>query len=283
VADQAQYEFESIGTRWWCEMLDDSVFSPAIIHDIAVICDEFDRRYSRFRDDSLVAELARTGVLVNPPEELLRMLDFAHEMEQVSEGAFTIAVGPALHRLGYGARTHGGTVRKSIWEDITYDTQKVTIPKGVMLDFGGQGKGWLIDRLADVFRQHGVKQFIINGGGDLFVQSDAPVELALEDPYDASKMVGKVMLTTGALAASSTLRRTWRSETGDHHHIIDPVTGQSSKTGIAASFVTAPTALVADTMATILILRPELEATLAARYRLQTKLLRMSNGSSLQR
>ncbi|MFZ1258175.1 MAG: FAD:protein FMN transferase [Candidatus Saccharimonas sp.] len=268
------YEFDAIGTHWWCEILDPLAgFTDELKTAIIGACDQFDARYSRFRDDSFVAQLAKTGALHRPPHELIAMLDTAKEMEHVSEGTFTIGVGPALHAFGYGSRSHGGPVAKNIWQHIDYNSARVRIPKGLMLDFGGLGKGWLIDSLVTILRHYNVKQFIVNGGGDLYVQSDSPIEFALEDPYDAAKKIGQTTIANGALAASSTIKRTWASEAGEHHHIIDPATGQSSNTAVVASFVKAKTALLADCMATILILRPDLETVLSQKYGLETILI----------
>lgn len=33
----------------------------------------------------------------------------------------------------------------------------------------------------------GVTSFIVNGGGDMYVQADESIEFALEDPYDPTK------------------------------------------------------------------------------------------------
>ncbi len=268
------YEFESIGTHWWCEILSDDEFTPELIAELTYIREEFDQRYSRFRDDSLVSELYYTGVLEQPPKELIEMLTFAQQMYIDSDGAFTLAVGPRLHALGYGKRAYGGDIDQNIWDRIAYNAQRVTLPKGTMLDFGGHGKGWLIDLFVRCMRRHHIDQFIINGGGDLYVQSQQPVDIALEHPTDSTLMIGQVKLQNAALAASSTVKRRWEHNGKTHHHIIDPRTSESSETDVIASYVIAKTALIADTMATILILRPELEEKLSKTHHLQSFLIR---------
>ena len=257
--------------------MSDDEFTPALIDEMTSIREEFDRRYSRFRDDSLVAELCRTGRLDNPPHEFVDMMDFAKKMHEVSEGAFSLGVGPRLHALGYGKRAHGGAIDREMWRHITYTRQRVTIPRGLILDFGGQGKGWLIDLFVQCMRKHHIDQFIINGGGDLYAQSQQQVEFALEHPTDSAKMIGAVHLQNSALAASSTIKRRWEHDGATHHHIIDPETSESSDTAVVASYVIASTGLIADTMATILILRPELEQKLKQEFNLQTILITKEN------
>lgn len=267
------YEFDAIGTHWWLERLDGGELSSVIKDDLAIYTAEFDRRYSRFRGDSLVLELARAGVLKDPPLEMLDMLRVASEFTEATDGSFSLFVGNALQDLGYGINSPKKLKRLNLFSGVRAEGKEVRVEKGVVLDFGGLGKGWLIDQYVEILRKHGVKQFIVNGGGDLYVQSDEPVECALEVPYDSSKMIGTVRLKRGALAASSTVKRAWKNSGGEQHHIIDPATGKPSNSDIVASFITAETALVADVLATVLIIRPELETSLQLRYRAQTKLV----------
>lgn len=270
------YDFEGIGTHWWLERLDGGQFDQKLRAKLTATLEQFDQRYSRFREDSLVAELLRTGVVKNPPEEMLEMLAFAKEMYRVSQGAFDITVGNTLHQFGYGKRAIAKARHdtSTFWDDIIITPQEIRYPDGVMLDFGGFGKGWLIELFSEDMRDAGVAEFIVNGGGDLYVQSSTPVEFALQDPHDETMGIGSVSIAVGSLAASSTIKRVWQDGNQKKHHIIDPRLKDSSRTSVIASFVVADRALIADTLATILILRPTLEPLLVQKYGVQVKLIR---------
>jgi thiamine biosynthesis lipoprotein len=273
--DKNTYEFEAIGTHWWCELLDDaSEITPNMKNEIKRICDEFDRRYSRFRDDSLVMELYRTGRLENPPHEMVKMLKFAHELYEISEGVFDIGIGAVLHRLGYGNRAHGAKSVVDIWQNISYSDQLVVAPMGVMLDFGGFGKGWLIDLITSYLKEQGVTQFIVNGGGDMYVATHESIEIALEDPGEPGVQWGQAMLMNEALAGSSTVKRAWEHEGARYHHIIDPGLQGPTVNEIKGTFVRAGTAKVADSLATILMIHPDLESALQKRYSAETIIVR---------
>lgn len=265
-SDQSTYEFDAIGSRFWLERLDSGTFSNDLRQAIDDYVALFDLRYSRFRDDSLVSQLFDTGVIADPPSEMIQMLDFAKEMFVASEGAFDLTVAGSLSELGYGSRRHSGGVRADFWNTISYSTDEIHCPDGIMLDFGGFGKGWLIDHIAQIMREHGVNQYIVNGGGDLVVHSNEPVEFALEDPHKPGVVWKTASIAAGALAGSNTLKRAWDTENGRKHHIIDPTTDDSSDSPYDASYVLAPTALIADTLATIVIVRPELTDALSRAY-----------------
>ncbi|MFZ1802112.1 MAG: FAD:protein FMN transferase [Candidatus Saccharimonas aalborgensis] len=269
------YEFDAIGTHWWLEILSGQEFSQELRADLDDIVNQFDKRYSRFRDDSLVAELLRTGKVINPPTEMVKMMEFAREMYHASDGVFDITIGNTLHRLGYGKRKAARQLHvRDFWRDVAVSDNEIVLPEPVMLDFGGFGKGWLIDVLSQHLRDFGIDAFIVNGGGDLYCQSETPIEFALEHPTDSTKKIGQTQITSGALAASNTLKRVWQDGNQTKHHIIDPRRDDSSDSDVVATYVRAATACIADTMATILILRPDLERVLQKQYGLQTILVR---------
>lgn len=269
------FSFEAIGTHWWVESLDKdrplSTVSRSALRDKAR---EFDALYSRFRSDSLVGILNSTRELAHPPGELLDMLRFCEEMYLVSHGAFNITVGGTLHSLGYGKRSGSARVHHDIWQHIRYDSELICLPAETTIDTGGFGKGWLIDAFADLLRAHGYQHFLINGGGDIYIDAAESVEIALEHPYDAGLIVGSTKIQKGALAVSGTAKRSWEHDGERYHHLIDPVTETSVNNGIAGTYVQAPSALVADTMATILIIRPDLVDELSERYGLKAVIVR---------
>lgn len=266
VKGQLTYEFDAIGSRFWLKRLDGGIFSSGLRAEIDQYVALFDLRYSRFRDDSLVSQLFDTGIISDPPEEMLRMLDYAKEMHVASDGVFDLTVAGTLSSLGYGSRKHAGDIRPDLWSILEYSSEEIRCPPGIMLDFGGFGKGWLIDEIARIMREHGVTQYIVNGGGDLLVQSDKPVTFALEDPHHPDTVYKTVSLEKGALACSNTIKRSWKTDTGTKHHIVDPATGDSSDSSYVGSYVIAHTALIADTLATIVIIRPMLRDSLARTY-----------------
>lgn len=261
-----EFIFDSIGSRFWLESLDGGTFDDALKKEIFTYATNFDDTYSRFKDNSLVSQLAKSGHINNPPAEMLRMLEFSKRMYEASEGAFNITVGATLHKFGYGSREHGGEVIADPWRKIVWDSKQVICPKGLMLDFGGFGKGWMIDAISDILRAHGVSQFIVNGGGDLYVQSDSPIDIALENPLIPNAVLGSVKITRGALAGSNTIKRSWKDGTVTKHHIIDPALSDSSDSGVIASYVTADSALIADALATVVIISPQLKDALEAKF-----------------
>lgn len=262
-------EFESLGTHWWIEIFDDLPAAAAYEAVLARV-DAFHDDYSRFIPGSYVGRLNSHKQLKNPPQELIDMLLFARDMHIETDGIFNISVGAILGQLGYGTAEAGSNVRATMWDNTVIDQKLITIPADIEVDLGGFGKGWIIDQIGVLLRNMGHPFFLINGGGDILVSSEKPIELALEHPVDTTKMIGTTRITSGALAVSSTKKRVWKQGDTTHHHIIDPRTHMPSQSDIASTYVKADSALIADTLATVILIDPAQNDRLSKKYDLQT-------------
>ncbi len=158
------------------------------------------------------------------------------------------------------------------WQRIALDRtrQRIRLPRGVRLDFGGIAKGWAADIALDRFFD-GVPGVILNIGGDMRVRggprTDELWPLGIGDPRDASRHAAVLTLGSGGLATSGATARWWRRNGERHHHLIDPRTGRPARlwinseddaeaaTLIATATALAPTAEHAEVAAKIALLR----------------------------
>ena len=129
---------------------------------------------------------------------------------------------------------------------LTWDAGTLALARPAIVDVGAVGKGRLVDRVADLVaaRASGV---VVDAGGDIAVHGRTE-RIGLEHPFDTARAIGTWQVTDAALCASATNRRAW----GDGlHHVLDARTGEPVRT-IAATWVVAPTAMLADAAATAL-------------------------------
>ncbi|WP_210479149.1 FAD:protein FMN transferase [Naasia sp. SYSU D00948] len=248
----SERRFEAIGTTWridTTEALDDGEFGRILSR-----IEDFDRAYSRFRADSLVARLAAHGGEVVLPEDARPLLELYERLYRLTDGALTPLVGASLERLGYGAdyrlAPQGPAVASPPWEGVlTVAGTRVTAARPVLLDVGAAGKGYLVDLVAEALALLGFAEVTVDASGDLLHTGREPLRVALEHPYRADQAIG-VVEVTGALCASAANRRTW----GDGlHHVLDGRTGLPVRS-VAATWVLAASALEADGLATALFL-----------------------------
>jgi thiamine biosynthesis lipoprotein len=247
----ADLQFEAIGAPWRIDTPEPLALD--VVEAIHERIERFDRVYSRFRPDSLVSRIAATaGTWVFPPDAA-PLFDLYKTLYEATDGAVNPLVGRRLENLGYdraySLRPAATRVSVPRWEDaIAWDGERLTTVTPVVLDVGAAGKGYLVDLVAEVLRDAGVDEYIVDASGDMLHRGDEPLRVALEHPFDPSLAIGVYELSNAALCASAPNRRAW----GDGlHHIIDAVTGDPTVT-VAATWAIAQTALVADGLATAL-------------------------------
>lgn len=242
--------FTGIGTAWQIDTRDDL---PAAVADrVRGRVDDFDRAYSRFRPDSLVATLAAAPGTVDFPTDAEALFDLYDVLDDVSGGAVTPLVGRSLEHLGYDSAyslaAGPGRVVPAKWADaVSRNGATVTTTAPTVIDVGAAGKGYLIDLVADVLLESGIDSFVIDASGDLVARGE-PLRVGLEHPFDPSKAIGIVTIENESLCASGSNRRVWGEGL---HHILDGRTGAPTSE-IIATWAVAANGLLADGLATAL-------------------------------
>lgn len=251
--------FDAIGTGWQIDTV--LPVDAQTAEAVAARIDAFDRTWSRFRDDAFIARFAEGAARVAfPPEaqaDAAALFDVYRRLHDATAGAVTPFIGASLERLGYDPlytlAPRGPALAAPAWDDVAHwDGEVLETSRPLVIDIGAAGKGRLVDLVAGILRDHGHEAFTIDASGDLRHEhggdAAAPLRVALEHPYDARKAIGVATIEAGSLCASATNRRSW----GDGlHHVIDGRTGEPTRT-VAASWVTAPEAMIADGVATAL-------------------------------
>jgi FAD:protein FMN transferase len=151
------------------------------------------------------------------------------------------------------AGTGGAGRRSSNWRSVQLDADQISVrrPRGLRFDLGGMGKGWTVDRAADLL--HGQGPFLVNAGGDLYAggrpKGAHGWRVAIEHPLRPQEAIASLQLQDAALATSSVMKRRWRKDGGIRHHLIDPHSGQPAQTDALSVSVIARRTLVAEVYA----------------------------------
>ncbi|MDD2693579.1 MAG: FAD:protein FMN transferase [Candidatus Gracilibacteria bacterium] len=222
---------------------------------------DFEQNFSRFIPGNWLHNLniSRKGIL---DEDAVRMLSFALKVAQKTDGYFDPTIGKRLRDLGYGNRETEIRKSENIFDDILSSSEtkgggdyrdiflqekSITLGKDIELEFGGVGKGYLIDVLKEILEKY--PRFLINFGGDLFGRGGWKV--GLESPFSSEEIVGTYILDESFLACSAGTKRKW----GNSHHLVNPKTGESAK-DVVATYIEGTSGICVDSYATALSVMP---------------------------
>jgi thiamine biosynthesis lipoprotein len=220
--------------------------------------DRLERKLSRFMENSDVTRI--NGLPANQALQLgldtFECLKIAGRVYAETNGAFDITIGSLLKCW----RNENGTPRSPSPEEIDIarlhtgtnllqlneaeHTIKLSAG-GVQIDLGGIGKGYAVDRVAELLRDWSIDVALISGGYSSVLALDAPPEkkgwpLTLTNPAGSKEILARPFLQNSALSGSGVRKG---------GHIIDPRTARPVE-GRLAAWSSAPDAATADALST---------------------------------
>lgn len=227
---------------------------------------------SAFDATSEVSQMnASKGKVVNIDRRLYQLLAKSLYFSYVTNGAFDVTVWP-LMQLWKTAREKNVLPRDNDIKRILkfsgggqiklLDNLRVQLAHPLtQIDLSGIAKGYAVDQVADIFRQAGFSNFLIDAGGDIYAGGmnceKKPWRVGVRDPEDRLKVIDTIVLTDKAVTTSGSYEQFFEIKGKKYTHILDPRTGYPSEKAISATVI-ASKAQDADALSTALcVLGPQ--------------------------
>lgn len=276
------------GTTWCVKARDSSgrlrALRPAMAAEIKRIEDGLSHWHPGSQTSRFNASRSLDPFLVTP--ELLHLLDFAGHLSRATQGSYDVTIAPLARLWGFGpgSATGGGPSEAEVagvlshtgWGKISVIPGEPALQKlqpEVELDLGSILQGYAVDRLSDILLGGGVREFLVEVGGEL--RASGAWKVAIEDPRSSAEALCILELKDAALATSGTGRSKQKTGPVRPNHILSPRTGRPIESEIEQISVRAPTCLEADGWATALLASGSAAAwELAARENLSVWMLK---------
>ena len=238
------------------------------------LVEQLEGQLSLFRNGSEIASLnaraAREPVRVTPG--LFALLQHAQRLSEQTGGAFDITVAPLVRCWGF----MGGGGRMPAPEEVAEARAKVGMQgvqlnrddltvqfsrEGMMLDLGAIGKGYAVERAAEMLREAGVTSALLHGGTSTVQAIGRPPggecwKIAIERPSPAATaprtLLATVPLHDEAMSISGVQQHSFQAEGRTFGHVIDPRTGEPAF-GTVLAAVVLPSATETDALSTALL------------------------------
>jgi thiamine biosynthesis lipoprotein len=176
-------------------------------------------------------------------------------------GAFDPTIGRTMQGRGFDRAHRTGTAIDAAadtvgtgYRDVHLDERARTIAlaRPLTIDLGAVAKGLAIDLAARELRaQWGFVDFAIDAGGDLYLAGHridgAPWSVGIRHPRQPDALLDRVTVSDAAVCTSGDYER--RSPRDGSTHVLDART-RTPRADIASATVIAPTAIIADALAT---------------------------------
>lgn len=267
------HEFRAMNTQVLLAAEGPEEFVETGFHQAQAFIEESEKRFTRFSDQSELAELnLSAGTWFQASADMFELVSLAARLHLQTQGLFDPAILDALEMAGYDRsmdviREQGVQapspvlIRPRIYRfvDVRLEpqTNRIFLPDGMRIDLGGIAKGWIAERAARIL-SNWVTACAVDAGGDIFFigvpQGEPHWRVSLEDPVEPDKTLAVLKITGGAVATSSTIRRRWKQDRKIQHHLIDPRTRQPANSDWISVTVIGQHAAEAEVFAKALLI-----------------------------
>jgi len=254
---------------------DDDAAANRAFDAVAAEFERLDALMSVWRDGSDVLRInAAAGVRAAPVSADVReALRAARQVSESTGGKFDVTFGALSDIWRFDRQNQDGTVPTADeirarlplidYREIEIDDRAGTVfarRKGMRVHLGGIGKGYAVERSVGILRRAGLRDFLIQAGGDLYVagrKDGRPWRLGIADPRRPDRTFATVDLTDSTFSTSGDYERSFFKDGVRYHHILDPATGQPAR-GCRSVTIVADSPLLADGLSTgVFLLGPE--------------------------
>ena len=232
--------------------------------------DEIAKIASTYDTESSVSVLNKNAEIKNAPADLVELIRLSLEYNIISHGAFDITVSPVLNLWSEGLWQETQEVQQEkVSEALEFVGSSMIELKGsdimfkkegIEVTLGGIAKGYIVDEMIKVMESMGVKNALVDAGGDIATMGSRPDgmkwNISLENPDNPRQRIATFAVEGEAVATSGNYYRYFDPEK-QAHHLIDPRTGFSANECISVTIITG-SATAADILATsVFVLGPK--------------------------
>lgn len=231
---------------------------------------------SRYLPDNPIARIhAARGQRVAIDSELFRLLTYAGQCYQMSDGRFDVTSG-VLRQVwkfdGSDRLPDSRAIERMLprvgWHRVQFGEDWICLPEGMELDLGGIGKEYAVDRVLLMVLQQlqqwgyslasGQFSVLVNFGGDLACSGPRPDgqawQVGIENAALGEGAIQTLLHRHGGLATSGDARRYLLRDGKRYGHILDPRTGWPVEGAPRSVTVSAATCTLAGMLATFAML-----------------------------
>lgn len=235
------------------------------------LVEELEAQMTVYRPHSEILEINRRAAdgPVTVEGRLFGLLQLAVQLAQETGGAFDLTAGPLSKTWGFYRRDGRLPDPESLQQALSrvgyqwleLDDTRHTLQlrkRGVEIDLNSLGKGYALDRCAELLDAAGVEDYLIHGGqssvlgrGSRSADASQPRgwSVALRHPLKPTQRLAEIWLRDRALGTSGSGVQFFYHQGHRYGHVLDPRTGWPAE-GVLSATVLAPSAALADALAT---------------------------------
>ncbi len=239
--------------------------AAAALEKAAVRIQEVEALWSVTDEESEIYRANHSGgQTVSVSDETAKLISFALEMAQKTDGALDPTIYPVLAAWGFTTDSKqvpsdeqlDELLRNVDYSRILLEGESLTVPEGMELDMGAVGKGYAADLATEILLEHNVSSAIISLGGNIQAVGSRPDgsdwRIGIRAPWEDGNL-GVLEISDAAVVTSGGYENYFETQDGDiYWHILDPSTGRPADSGLQAVTIIGKEGRLCDALSTAL-------------------------------
>ena len=224
-----------------------------------------DKLFSNFNEQSETYKLNKNKELA-VSDELLSLIKLGMEITEATDGVYDLTVYPLTTLWDYKKENvpQKEEIKKAKAKigisNIDIDGNKVILSNECEIDVSSIAKGYIADYIIDLLKSKGVKNALVDAGGNIKVLGNSPKNkdgfiIGIKSPFEEmGQTVGSITVKDKAVVTSGIYERNFEKDGKMYHHIIDISTGYPSDSDLVSATVISDNSAKADAYATALVI-----------------------------
>ncbi|MBY7144257.1 FAD:protein FMN transferase [Virgibacillus sp. NKC19-3] len=248
------------------------VESEILLEQADRILEDYEKRFSANHPNSdLMTINDQSGIdSVHVDSDLFELIQMGKQYSLSFNGSLNIAIGPLvkLWKIGFD----GAQIPRQVDIDerlelinpnnieLNPESQSVYLnKKGMEIDLGALAKGYFADRLKQFFMKKGVKNGLIDLGGNVLTIGESPKHadgfwrVGIQQPsINRGALVGAVLVKNKSVVTSGIYERFFEMNGKKYHHIFDSATGYPIENNLASVTIVSNESIHGELFTTVL-------------------------------
>jgi len=194
--------------------------------------------------------------IISVEEEVYNLIVLCDSVTRLSEECFDVSLDNLIKFWGFDSGNPQVPDKDSInliltqcgWKNVEIVGSNKIIKKNAALNFGAIAKGYAVDKAIEVIKHNGIKEALVNAGGEISVIGNDWV-VGVQHPRKTNELINKIKLQNTSTATSGDYEQYFEVDGIRYHHILNPKSGYPAK-GLQSVTIINKSNAFADALAT---------------------------------
>ncbi len=261
-AQKMEVTYFAMDTVMSFRVLGNNAAAEAAFAGLGGMLGKYEKKWSVTDPESVIAAANRGESVVLDPQTA-ELIQFALEMNELTDGALDITMYPVLREWGFTTGEYkvpdddriAELLMLTGCEKVQLSDSVLSLADGAQIDLGAVAKGYAGDLISEHFRECGVTSALLDLGGNIHTigsnPDGTPWRLGIRSPFGEGN-IAVLELSDKAAVTSGGYERYFTENGVDHSHILDPKTGAPADSGLVSVTIVGAEGRLCDALSTAL-------------------------------